>query len=106
MEQLTFSYLGLALGAKKNDKKMWEGVLDKCNSKLVPWKRQYLSFGERLTFVNSGLDGIPTYLISLLRMPTKNEKKLNSLRNNLFWEGNADKGKFHLVKWQEVMKEK
>lgn len=106
VEQLPFNYLGLPLGAEKNDNKMWQGVLDKCNNKLVPWKRQYLSFGERLAFVNSGLDGIPTYLMSHLRMPTKIEKKLNSMRNNFFWEVNADKGKFHLVKWQEMMKEK
>lgn len=78
VEQLPLIYLGLPLDSKKNDKKMWQGILVKCNTKLVPWKIK-LSFGERLAFVNGGLDGIPTFLMSLPRMPKKIEKKLNSM---------------------------
>lgn len=85
---------------------MWQGVLDRCSSKLVPWKKQYLSSGGRLTLVNSVLDGMPTFLMSLRRMPTVVEKKLNTVRSNFFWEGNADRRKFHLVKWQGMMKGK
>lgn len=48
VEQRPTTYLGLPLGAKKNDKKMWQGVLDRCNRKLAPWKTQFLSLGEDL----------------------------------------------------------
>ncbi|XP_075074399.1 uncharacterized protein LOC142162001 [Nicotiana tabacum] len=80
------------------------GVLDRCRSKLVPWKKRHLSFGGRLKLVNSVLDGMPTYLMSIIRMPTTVEKKLSAMRNKFLWEGNADRRKLHLVKWQEVMK--
>lgn len=106
VEQLPTTYLGLPLRAKKNDQKMWQGVLDRCNSKLVPWKRQYLSFWERLALVNSVSDGIPTYLMSFFKMPATVEKKLNFMRNKFVWKGNAENRKFHLIRRQEVMKEK
>lgn len=91
VEKFPTSYLGLPLGAKKNDPNIWKGVLDRCASKRIPWKKQYLSFGGRLTLINSVLDGMPTYLMSLFSMPALVEKKMNSLRNQFLWEGNATK---------------
>ncbi|XP_075080447.1 uncharacterized protein LOC142165955 [Nicotiana tabacum] len=45
VEKFPTIYLGLPLGARKNDQNMWQGVLDRCANKLVPWKKQYLSMG-------------------------------------------------------------
>ncbi|XP_060170473.1 uncharacterized protein LOC132601405 [Lycium barbarum] len=106
VEQLPTTYLGLPLGVNKNDSRLWYGVLDRCSGKLVPWKRQYLSFGGRLTLTNSVLDGIPTYLLSLFKMPTIIEKKLNTMRNKFLWEGNAVNKTFYSGRWQEVIKGK
>lgn len=50
-----------------------------------------LSFGGRLTLINSVLDGMPMYLMSLFVMPAAVEKKMNSLRNQFLWEGNESK---------------
>lgn len=97
-EQLPPTYLGLPLGARKNDQKMWQGAPDRRNSKLVPCKRQYLSFWERLALVNSVQK-------TFLKMPATVEKKLNLMRNKFLWKGNAENRKFHLIRCQEVMKE-
>lgn len=73
---------------------------------MAPWKQQYLSFGGRLTLVNSVLDGIPTYLMSLIPMPASLEKNIDKIRRQFLWEGNVEKRKFHLVKWSIVTKHK
>lgn len=56
--------------------------------------------------VNRVLDCIPTYLMSLFKMPVAVEKKLNAMRSKYLWEGNSNSRKFHLIKWQEVMEGK
>ncbi|XP_009789469.1 uncharacterized protein [Nicotiana sylvestris] len=79
------TYLGLPLGAKHKSVKM-----------------QYLSMGGRVTLINSVLDSIPTYIMSLFPMPSKVQKQLDKLRRSFLWEGNSEGHKFHLVKWATV----
>lgn len=65
------------MGAKKNDKTNWQGVVDRCTIKLTSWKTQYLSLRGRLSLA---LDGMPTYLMSMFQLPVYVEKKLNTLK--------------------------
>lgn len=62
---------------------------------------QYLSMGGRLTLINSTLDSIPTYTMSLFPMPIKVPRQLDKIRRNFLWEGNSKEHKFHLVKWSK-----
>lgn len=73
---------------------------------MAPWKQQYLSFGGILTLVNSVLDGITTYLMSLIPMPARVEKNIDKIRRQFLREGNAERRNFHLVKWSIVTKHK
>lgn len=106
VEKFPMVYLGHLLGVKRNDQNIWQGALDRCVSRRTPWKKQHLSFGGRFTLVNSVLDGMSTYLMSLFSMPVNVEKRMNSLRSQFSWEGNVDKKRFHLVKWEVVLKDK
>ena len=96
--------LGMPLGGKSKSIGIWNGVIEKCEKKLINWKNQYLSRGGRLTMVNSVLDAIPAYMMSVF--PDKVIQRIDALRRNIFWQGNEDKKKFHLVKWEEVIKNK
>lgn len=58
LHSILISYLGLPCYAKFKDKKIWQGIIDKMEKKLSPWKKQYLFFGGGLTPVKSVLDGI------------------------------------------------
>ena len=66
---LPSSYLGLPLGFKLNYSRVWEGIDEGFRIRLVAWKRQFISKGERLTLIKSTLSNIPIYLLSLCRMP-------------------------------------
>ena len=56
--------------------------------------------------VNSVVDAIPAYMMSVFPAPDKVIQRIDALRRNFFWRGNEDKKKFHLVKWEEVIKNK
>ncbi|WMV26836.1 hypothetical protein MTR67_020221 [Solanum verrucosum] len=69
------------------------------------WKSQYLSLGGRATLINSVLDALPTYMMSVYPMPASVRDRLDVIRRNFLSQGNCDpnKHKFHLVKWNEVL---
>ncbi|OIS95712.1 cbl-interacting serinethreonine-protein kinase 9, partial [Nicotiana attenuata] len=100
--ELPAVYLRMPLGAKSKSKGIWNGVLEKCEKKLANWKNQYLSMGGRLILINSVLDAMPTYMMSLFSIPVNVVKRIDALRRNFLWEGNSEKKKFHLVKWNSL----
>ncbi|WMV10142.1 hypothetical protein MTR67_003527 [Solanum verrucosum] len=59
--------------------------------------------GGRLTLVNSVLDALPSYMMSLFPIPAKVTKWLDAIRRNFLWQGSEDKRKYHLVKWEELL---
>ncbi|KAG5627774.1 hypothetical protein H5410_012992 [Solanum commersonii] len=91
--------VNLSIGAKFKDKSVWNGVIGKCEKKLTPWKQQYLSFGGRLTLINSVFDSIGNVSNVSDPMPASVVKNINKIRRQFLWEGNAERRKFHLVKW-------
>ncbi|CAN4123333.1 unnamed protein product [Withania somnifera] len=56
---------------------------------------QYLFLG-RVTLINSVLDSIPTYCMSLFPMPSSILKQIDRLRRRFLWEGNSLTHKYSL----------
>ncbi|GKV45295.1 hypothetical protein SLEP1_g52400 [Rubroshorea leprosula] len=52
--RVPFIYLGLPVGGNPGRKKFWNSVLDRFRHKLATWKSPLLSFGGRITLINSG----------------------------------------------------
>ena len=63
VDSMSFSYLGLPLGAHYKDPSIWNNVIEKMEIKLARWKRMYLSEGDRLMMIKSTLSTI-IYLCS------------------------------------------
>ena len=53
---LPFLYLGVPVGANMSLKRNWLPIIEKTKSKLSAWKEKTLSFGGRLTLIQSVLD--------------------------------------------------
>lgn len=104
--ELPIIYLCMPLGAKSRSVDIWNGVVEKCEKRLANWKSQYLSIGGRLILINSVLDAMPTYMMSLFPIPHGVIERLNKLRRNFLWEGNSETKKFHLVKWDVLIGDK
>lgn len=56
-----FKYLGLPLGANPRRNATWKPVIDRYEKKLALWKRKCITFGGRMTLVNSTLGSLPQF---------------------------------------------
>uniref|UniRef100_A0A0V0HGK6 Putative ovule protein n=1 Tax=Solanum chacoense TaxID=4108 RepID=A0A0V0HGK6_SOLCH len=72
----------MPLGAQSKSKDIWSGVIEKREKKLASWKSQYLSSGGRLTLVNSVLDSLPSYMMSVFPAPASVTERLDAIRRN------------------------
>ena len=99
---LPIPYLGLPLGSRFKDKTSWNGVVEKSICTLASWKRLYLSNGGRIALIKSTLSNFPTYLLSLLPIPTTVAKRIESIQCGFLWGGMREEFKFHLVNWPKV----
>lgn len=78
-------------------------MAEECEKKLSNWKSQYLSLGGRVVLIKAVLDTMPTYMMSLFPIPVNVIDRIDALRRNFLWEGNSDKTKIHLVKWDDLL---
>ena len=90
---LLAEYLGLPLGAKRKASSLWDGVEERFRKRMGNWKRQYISKGERLTLIRSCLSNLPTYIMSLFRLPKKVKIRLEKIQRDFLWGGGNLKGR-------------
>lgn len=62
-----------------------------------------LSLGGRVTIINSILDFLPTYVMSLFPIPSKVEEKLNKIRRDFLRKRGKECKGYFLVKRNTVM---
>ena len=70
--------------------------------RLAGWKRPLPSKGGRVTLIKSTLANIPTYFMSLFKIPVKVANRIEKLERDFLWGGVEDEFKYHLVKWSKV----
>ena len=78
---LTLKYLGLSLDAKF-ELSIWNPILEKMKWRLVVWKRLNLSKGGKVTLIKSSLSSLPTYFLSLLRIPRNVANRMEKLQRD------------------------
>ncbi|WMV11713.1 hypothetical protein MTR67_005098 [Solanum verrucosum] len=103
IEHLPTTYLGMPLGNNHKELEFLNGIIEKIEKRLANWKTTYQSLGGRVTLINSVLEALPTYVMSLFPLPTKIEERLDKLRSDFLWSGNKEGKKIHLVKWQTTL---
>ncbi|GLT51114.1 hypothetical protein SLA2020_245480 [Shorea laevis] len=97
-----FIYLGMPIGRNRRCKKFLVLVVSKFHAKLVVWKSALLSFGGRLTLLNSVLSAFPTFFMSLFFMPNSVIVQLVQIQRDFLWGGSGDKRKTLWVKWETI----
>lgn len=98
------TYLGLPLSVNKITHGMLLPVIHKVDKRLSGWLATFLSWGGRLTLVNSVLVGIPSYLMSFFPWPKESINKLEGLLRAFFWQGKSKAFGGHcLVAWDRVV---
>ncbi|KAL5583298.1 hypothetical protein UlMin_015740 [Ulmus minor] len=99
-------YLGLPLGGNPNSAEFWNPVIEKGSKRLDGWKKAFLSKGGRLTLIQSVLSSIPTYYMSLFKLPRVVAASLEKMMREFLWDRDSTGKGRSLVRWKTVCKPK
>ena len=91
--QWPMKYLGVPVCGSRLHVKDWLPLEEKLTKRLGGWQGNSLSFGGRLTLLNSCLSSIPIYSMSLYMLPKTIHKRLDKTRKRFFWQGGGIKKK-------------
>ncbi|GKV45171.1 hypothetical protein SLEP1_g52281 [Rubroshorea leprosula] len=104
--EFPFKYLGIPIGGNHRKLAMWQPLVDSFKKKLASWKGRHLSFGGRITLINSVLSSLPVFMMSAYQIPKGILYTLDKIRRCFFWGGGEELKKTNWVKWERVCKQK
>lgn len=103
---LPFTYLGLPLGITRPKVVDFSPLTDRIKRRLTA-SSSFLSYGDRLTLVNSVLSSLPTYYMCTLSLPLSVIDSIDRARRHCLWRGNdLNSSKKSLAAWSKVCKPK
>lgn len=103
---LPFTYLGLPLSCHKPKVIDFSPLTDRIERRLVATSA-FLSYGDRLTLVNSVLSAMPTYYMCSLQLPVAVIENIDRARRHFLWRGkDLNSNKKSLVAWGKVCRPK
>ncbi|RVX09650.1 putative ribonuclease H protein [Vitis vinifera] len=83
---------------------LWDPVIERISRRLDGWQKAYLSFGGRITLIHSCLSHIPSYFLSLFKIPALVVVKIERLQRDFLWSRVGEGKRDHLVSWDVVCK--
>ena len=69
-------------------------------------EKAFLSLGRRITLIQSCLSHIPSYFLSIFKVPISIALRIEKLQKDFFWSGFGEGKRDHLVNWDMVCKAK
>ena len=78
------SYLGLPLSGYPNSSSFWDLMIDRFSRRLDGWKKVFLSFGGRMTLIQSSLSHISSYFLSLFKISVSIALRIEKLQREFF----------------------
>ncbi|KAJ9688894.1 hypothetical protein PVL29_014511 [Vitis rotundifolia] len=85
-------YLGFPLGGNPKASGFWDPVVERISRRVDGCPKAYLSFGGRITLIQSCLTHMPCYFLSLFKIPASVAAKIERLQRDFLWSG-IGKGK-------------
>jgi hypothetical protein len=96
------TYLGIPTHNRRLTNAEWKVVEERLHKHLSSWKGTLLSVGGRLVLINSVLTNMVLYMLSFFQVPKGVLQRLDFYRSRFFWQGDSEKKKYRLVKWNVV----
>lgn len=106
---LPCNYLGLPLNIRKPNRTEIHALVQKISDRLPGWKRRFFSYPGRELLVNTVLTAMPTYLMTIFKLPKWSIYRVDMYRRSILWRGvdpDNVKGGHCLVNWQICLRPK
>ena len=81
-------------------------MVERISRRLDGWKKAYLSLGGRITLIQSCLSHIPSYFVSLFKIPVSIASKIKKMQKDFLWSGAGEGKKDHFIRWEVVSRPK
>ena len=78
--EFPFTYLGLPLSNKKLPKTTFLPLIYRLNGRLAGWAAKHLSIAGRLVLLNAVLSTLPSYFMTVIRLPKWVIKQIDKTR--------------------------
>ncbi|KAJ4817271.1 RNA-directed DNA polymerase (reverse transcriptase)-related family protein [Rhynchospora pubera] len=100
---LPVNYLGLPLTLHRPDRASFQPILDKINQRLSGWKTRLLSRAARLALASSVLSALPSYFMSVFKLPVWLINAIDKARRRFVWGTNSQgTTRIPLLSWDKV----
>lgn len=97
-------YLGLSIGANPRRVEMWKLIIQKFEKIFANWKYKHISFGRRVTLINSFLYSLPLFYLSFFKISKEVCSKLVGIQIRFLWRHGSENNKISWAKWEDVCK--
>ena len=97
-------YLGLPMIAEKSKTKTFKGVREKITKKVTGWKEKFISQVGREILIKAVAQAVPTYTISIFKIPKQICKDINSVLARYWWGQLKNEKKVHWMSWSRLCK--
>lgn len=86
---LPCKYLGIPFFSGKEKHVFWDDLISSTSNQILLWKSKWLSFAGKLVMLKVVLHSLPSYLMSVLKIPYEKGLTLQKLFKNFLWEKNV-----------------
>lgn len=100
--RLPLSYLGLPVSDSLVRIKELRPVVDRVRHRVDPWQGRLMNKAGKSVLITSSLTSLPMFAMSLYMFPEGAHADMDKFQSRFFWQGEADKQKYHMVKWQDI----
>ncbi|KAF5458995.1 hypothetical protein F2P56_022987 [Juglans regia] len=95
-------YLGLPAMVGRSKYKAFRGIKEKVWQKLNGWKNNFLSFPGKELLLKAVVQAIPTYHMSVFKLPVKFCKELAGMMARFWWGHMQNDKKIHWRSWDKM----
>ena len=86
----------------RNKKKPFNSIQDKLSKKLAGWKEKLLSKVGKEVLIKAVAQAIPTYTMSVFKLPDSLSEDLTSMICNFWWGQRNDERKLVWMSWEKL----
>lgn len=94
------SYLGIPVRTGRQKLKIFCNITRRVQKQLLAWRARMFSAGGREILVKAVVQAIPTYTMSLYKLPSTLINNLQGLVARFWWGGLKDRRKIHWTRWE------
>ena len=95
-------YLGLPMIGGKSKVNTFKDLREKITKRVLGWKEKYISKVERELLIKTVAQAIPTYSMSIFKIPKALCDSINSILAKYWWGETKDEKKIHWINWKKL----